>query len=299
MKHDSEAVDTLIASQEDEDLDTQVRDFGFKRVSRASSSLISTVSSMSPSDSHSSTVTTWSSSSSMPLSPVSPNTKLFEVLSPGVDFLTEDVKNNSSFMTCVKSVEASILYFMHLREAYSHSKQRDRQTVLRRNLEAIDGKIAAVVDDIKKVSEIKLNSSLGLDTLTQTCAQKQKMLSQLVQSLLALKPVVSSPELLNNLRRRLKQKQKKVLKEYSVECLHTPHFTWKKAFDALDAAENAGHRSSPLDYHALRLDYCGITVKDVHNIIVNYNSMSIKQLSSYSHRLSCTLLCTETTVDSL
>ena len=109
----------------------------------------------------------------MPLSPVFPNTKLFEVLCPGVDFLTEDVRNNQSFMTCVKSVEASILYFMHLSQEYSHSKQRVRQTVLRKNLEAINGKIATVVDDIKKVSEIKLSSSLGLDTLAQTCACAQ------------------------------------------------------------------------------------------------------------------------------
>ena len=255
MKHDPKAVDAFIASQKDEDLDTQVRDFGFKKLPHASSSPISPVSPMSPSGSHSNTVTTWSSSSSVPLSPLSPDTKLFEVLCPGLDFLTEDVRNNSSFMTCVKSVEEPILYFMHLREVYSHNKQRDRQTVLRRNLEAINGKIATVANDIKKVSEIKLNSSLGLDTLAQTCVQKQKMLSQLVQSLLVLKSVVSSPELLNNLRRRLKQKQKKVSEEYIVECLHTPDFTWKKAFDALDASENAGRTSSPLDFCALRLDY--------------------------------------------
>ena len=38
-----------------------------------------------------------------------------------------------------------------------------------------------------------------------------------------------------------------------MECLHTPDFTWMKAFDALDAPENAVHRSSPIDFHALRL----------------------------------------------
>ena len=95
--------------------------------------------------------------------------------------MTEDIKNNLSFMSCVKSAEPAVLYFVNLKKQYTHSKQ---QTALRKDLEAIDADIATVVDNVKKISELKLNPSLGLDSLAQTCVQKQKLLSQLAQSML-------------------------------------------------------------------------------------------------------------------
>ena len=82
---------------------------------------------------------------------------------------------------------------------------------------------------------------------------KQKLLSQLAQSLLVLKSRVSSSELLNNLHRRLKQQKKIISNEYIVKCLHTSNFTWEEAYLELDMAENAGLKSYPLDFAALRL----------------------------------------------
>ena len=42
--------------------------------------------------------------------------QLFDVLCPGVCIMTEDVMNNASFMSCVKSAQAPILFIAHLRK---------------------------------------------------------------------------------------------------------------------------------------------------------------------------------------
>ena len=244
LKHDVGNVDEFIASHKDKPDDSQqIRDFGLKAVSSAATRY----------SCDSTTVVSQSSSSYEPSVSLYYDTKLFDVLCPTVPIMTEDIKNNQSFISCVKSAEPAVLYFVNLKKQYTHSKQRERQTALRKDLEAIDADIAMVVDNVKKISELKLNPSLGLDSLAQTCVQKQKLLSQLAQSLLVLKSRVSSPELLNNLHRRLKQQKKIISNEYIVKCLHTSNFTWEEAYLELDMAENAGLRSYPLDFAALRL----------------------------------------------
>ena len=88
--------------------------------------------------------------------------QLFDVLCPGVCIMTEDVMNNASFMSCVKSTQAPILFIAHLRKQYTMIKQRERQSALKRELEDIDVAISAVVNETKKAADVKLNPSLGL-----------------------------------------------------------------------------------------------------------------------------------------
>ena len=67
--------------------------------------------------------------------------------------MTEDVMNDASFMSCVKSAQTPILHFDHLRKQYTMYKQRERQSALMRELEEIDAAISPVVNEIKKAAE--------------------------------------------------------------------------------------------------------------------------------------------------
>ena len=71
-----------------------------------------------------------------------------------------------------------------------------------------------------------MSPSIGLDPLTQRCIEKQRLLKDLGQSLkqLALEALVACPQLMDNLRRRLKQLEKRDGDEYRIECIHEPSF---------------------------------------------------------------------------
>ena len=132
LKHDVGNVDEFIASHKDKPDDSQqIPDFGLKAVSSAATRY----------SCDSTTVVSQSSSSYEPSVSLYYDTKLFDVLCPTVPVMTEDIKNNQSFMSCVKSAEPAVLYFVNLKKQYTHSKQRERQTVLRKDLEAIDADI--------------------------------------------------------------------------------------------------------------------------------------------------------------
>ena len=51
----------------------------------------------------------------------------------------------------------------------------------------MDSKIEELVKLIMKACKVVVRPALGLDVLTQSCAQKQSLLLQICQSLMALK----------------------------------------------------------------------------------------------------------------
>ena len=78
---------------------------------------------------------------------------------------------------------------------------------------------------------------MSLDLLTQRCVEKQRLLKYLEQTPLSLKALVSCPQVMNSLHRRLKQKEKKNGNEYRIECIHEPSFEWGNAYRAIDLPE--------------------------------------------------------------
>ena len=121
-------------------------------------------------------------------------------------------------------------------------------------MEKVDVAINSVKPVAKKTSSIAVNPSIGLDLLTQRCVEKQRLMKDLGQTLLSLKALVSCPQLMNSLRRRLKQQEKKDGDEYRIQCIHEPSFDWGIAYRAIDLAENTGTRDHPLSIAKLR--YC-------------------------------------------
>ena len=198
------------------------------------------------------------SSSSAPepaCSRTSASVTLFDVLCPGTEFLTEDVINNESFMKCVSSSQDSILYFLHLRESYTANQQKGRRSNLRSELQVIQGTIDEIVSQVKEASKLKISTSIGIDTLARTCATKQQKLTHIGQSLLALKALITSGDILNNLRRRVKQQQLTSSGgsgECTVACRHLPDFTWEMAFKGIEDHQNSGLSSFPLSFNELR-----------------------------------------------
>ena len=73
--------------------------------------------------------------------------------------------------------------------------------------------------------------------LTQKCVEKQQLLKDLGQSLLAFKALVACLQLVNSLRQRLKQLEKKEDDEYRIECVHEPSFEWGDAYRVIDLLE--------------------------------------------------------------
>ena len=105
-----------------------------------------------------------------------------------------------------------------------------------------------VVELTTKASKIVVSPSAGLEVLSQSCAQKQSLLSQIGQSLLALKKEVSKKHLLNDLNKRLVQQESKSRhNDIYVECHNSTEFTWKDACDGIDDMKNAG--SIGKDFH--------------------------------------------------
>ena len=76
--------------------------------------------------------------------------------------------------------------------------------------------------------------------------RSQLLLKYLGQTLLSLEALVSCPQLMNSLCRRLKQQEKKDGNEYRIatrkkdgeeyrtECIHEPSFDWGDAYRAID-----------------------------------------------------------------
>ena len=193
-----------------------------------------------------------SSSDSISQGPV-----LFNCLCPHLTakFLTEDVVKNKSFTQCVASAQPSILRFINLRDQYRAQRKKHRRSNLERNLEAVDVHIQKVVKLIMKASEIVVSPSMGLDVLSRSCAQKQAILLQIGQSLLALKKEVSKKRLLNDFNRSLvQQKHTCQHTDVYVQCHNGTEFTWSNAYETIDDMENAGlpGKEFPLNFRQLR-----------------------------------------------
>ena len=133
--------------------------------------------------------------------------EIFDVLCPGVHLLTDDVRNNKSFMTCVQASEQSLLYFIRLKERYFAKQRRERNSKLKKSLDEIEVTINVIKTQIKEASKMNIDPSIGIDRLARTCVQKQELLTRIGQSLVALKTKVSSGDLLNNIRHRIKQQK--------------------------------------------------------------------------------------------
>ena len=177
--------------------------------------------------------------------------KLFDVLCPRTTFLSDDVLNNKAFMKCVTESQASLMYFFHLRSLYSSKKTRERQSTLKKSLDRIQANIDTTVLQIEEASKLKINPAVGVDRLAQTCIRKQQVLTSIGQSLLALKAQVSSGDVLNSLRRRVKQQSSKN-GDYSIVCSNLPELTWEIAFRTLEDQQNSGLNTFPLQFADLR-----------------------------------------------
>ena len=169
----------------DDEIKTKVKDYGFELLPATQA----------PSTNKDSPTIDAQQSTSTSILPHSFRASKFDALCPGLNVLTDDVVKNTSFMSCIQASEGSILHFMKLRSMYTAKKQRDRETQLKKDLEKVDAAIISVQHIARKVSLISVNPSIGLDPLTQRCVEKQQLLKDLGQSLLALKALVACPQL--------------------------------------------------------------------------------------------------------
>ena len=120
-------------------------------------------------------------------------------------------------------------------------------------MEEIDTRIQSLIDLIERACKVQLSLSSGLSALTQSCIQKQALLTQIGQVLLTISNITSNKNLLNNLRRRLmQQKTTRKTGQLVVQCHNT--MTWEAAYSAIDNLLNSGTsgKDYPLSFHQLR-----------------------------------------------
>ena len=141
-------------------------------------------------------------------------------------------------MTCVKSSEQSLLYFLNLREKYLAKQIRDRPSNLKKCLDEIQKSIDAIISLIDKASKLNINPSIGVDRLARMCVQKQELLTRIGQSLIALKNKKTSGDVLNNIHGRVQQQSEAHTEDSNVICCHMPNYTWEMAFQKLEDQQN-------------------------------------------------------------
>lgn len=84
------------------------------------------------------------------------------------------------------------------------------------------------------------------------CVQKQEFLTQIGQSLIVLKNKLTSGDVLNNIRSRVKQQSEAHTEDSNVICCHMPNYTWEMAFQKLEDQQNSGFSGFPLHDDDLR-----------------------------------------------
>ena len=149
------------------------------------------------------------------------------------------------------SIRAIIAVF-HLSQGEIFRQRRERNSKLKKSLDEIEVTINAIKTQIKEASKMNIDPSIGIDRLARTCVQKQELLTRIGQSLVALKTKVSSGDILNNIRRRIKQQTEAITEDTNVICYHMSDYTWEMAFRKLEDQQNSGLSSFPLQDSDLR-----------------------------------------------
>ena len=149
---------------------------------------------------------------------------LFNVLCPEIDFLTDNVRNNKAFMTCVKSSEQSLLYFLNIRDKYLAKQIRDRPSNLKTCLNKIQKSINAIISLFEEASKLNINLSVEVDRLARMCLQKQEPLTRIGQFLIALKNKITSGDVLD-IRCKVQQQYEAHTEDSNVIGCHMPNYT--------------------------------------------------------------------------
>ena len=123
---------------------------------------------------------------------------------------------------------------------------------LKKSLDDIEVTINAIKTQIKVASKMNTDPSVGIDRLAWTCVWKQEHLTRIGQSLVALKTKVTSKDILNNIRCRIKQQTEATTEDSNVICYHMPDYTWEMAFRKLEDQQNSGLSSFLLQDSDLR-----------------------------------------------
>ena len=187
MKHDSEVLKEFLKAQPGEEFgvcipdkdSVQVRNYGIVRKIREESMHDVLIVDNPTAQGSSSPSSAFRDVNSKRTSGTKTMHVLFNCVCPklAAEFLTDDVVNNESFSQCVASTQSAILYFLKLRNQYRMQTRKQRRSRLKRELEAMDSKIQELVELIAKACKVVVNPSLGLDVLTQSCAQKQSLIT--------------------------------------------------------------------------------------------------------------------------
>ena len=98
-------------------------------------------------------------------------------------------------MSCVQSSQSAIMYYLKLQNQYYAQSRKQRKSLLRKEMEEIDTRIQSLIDLIERACKVQLSLSSGLSALTQSCIQKQALLTQIGQALLTISNITSNKNL--------------------------------------------------------------------------------------------------------
>ena len=128
---------------------------------------------------------------------------------PFESFFTLAVKNDKNLVQLLRTLFYKWGTFQNLHEQYYRAQQRNnRKSELKSKLESIDEALAKMKTDVLKIcdlsSEIKDHSG-STRQISQRYLKNSKAITNLLASMGGLKDLISQSELLNAIRRRIKQ----------------------------------------------------------------------------------------------
>ena len=152
-----------------------------------------------------------------------------EILCPGKssEILSDDVLNNDRL-------------FNELKRIYDGTITRQKVTELRSKLAEVDNIKNDVATLLQKVGSIFVSSSKGTHVMAQSLLQKDQLLMRCAELIVIFHGKLKDRDILNGLRRRLKQNKGKEIEDITCRCMSTSLQSWSDAVEALIQKETCG-----------------------------------------------------------
>jgi len=196
---------------------------------------------------------------------------------PFDQFFTDDIKNDKSFISCLKQFLYSWDKFHELKRQYHSGKTRDRITELSKNLKIVDNQIQTVKTTFLEICSFseRFQTPMSSFELSQTYMKKSASMTSLIVELGRLKDLIGNNDLLTSIKRRLKQ-QNKVINNLFVRnenefiecyCENDTKLTWNMVEN-----EIIDHQNSRTDLKTIDIEELSHAAAVFQDNIVSYES---------------------------
>ena len=190
---------------------------------------------------------------------------------------TEDVLQNSAFVSTFASSVVIIGKFLSLDETYKSAKQRQRKTALSTDLENIRKRLDDFRKKMENAGDIKLSMSAGTSQLSVQASRKTQLLTELVAIATSILSELEKHSIIERMKKRLAQKEQTtstVVEKFSVSQLtvqcRNSDTAWLSAYATFEAT---GGVSIPNNVHVTEIRAAAELIEN--ETFVEYSQLNI------------------------